>query len=84
MSGEWTLKKQLHIFYLNSQPRSDSSLTKVLILQTTGSPQGTRFRSTSGQNAGTSGAALRGALRVLVNFFVKLKLFLRVPANNKF
>ena len=32
-----------HISYLNSQPSSDSSLTKVVILQTTGLPQGTGF-----------------------------------------
>ena len=51
------------IFYLNSKPRSDSSLSKVLILQTTGSPQGTGFPSTSGQNFGIFGAALWGALR---------------------
>ena len=49
-----------HYFPANS----DSSLTKVPSLQTTGSPQGTGFPSTSGQNSGTFGAALRGALRV--------------------
>ena len=64
----------MHIFDINSQPSSDSSLTKVPSLQTTGSPQGTGFPSTSGQKYGIFGAALRGALRGLGNFF-KLKLF---------
>ena len=60
---------QKHIFDINFQPSSDSSLTKVPSLKTTGSPQGTGFPSTSGQNSGTFGTALRGALRGLGNFF---------------
>ena len=52
-------------FYLDSQPSSDSSITKVVILKTTGSPQGTGFPSTSGQKSGTFGPTLRGALRRL-------------------
>ena len=37
----------------------------MAILQTTGSTQGSGFHSTSGQNSGSFGAALRGALREL-------------------
>ena len=54
---------QWHIFYLNSKPSSNSSLTKVVSLQTAGSTQGTGLPSISGQNSGTFVAALRGALR---------------------
>ena len=71
-------QKQWHIFDINSQPSSDSSLTKVPSLQTTGSPQGTGFPSTSGKNSGTFGAALRGALRELGNFLKTSTFFLRV------
>ena len=77
-------KKQWHIFDINYQPCSDSSLTKVPNLQTTGSPQGTGFPSTSGQISGTFGAALRGALMGLGNFFKTSTFFLRVLGNNKF
>ena len=63
--------QQWHIFYLNFQPSSDSSLTKAVSLQTTGSPQGTGFPSISGQNSGTFGAALRGC----GGNFLKIKLF---------
>ena len=56
-----------HYFPANS----DSSLTKVPSLQTTGSPQGTGFPSTSGQNSGTFGTALRGTSRLLGYFFEK-------------
>ena len=41
--------QQWHIFYINSQPSSDSSLTKVPSLHTTGSPHGTEFPTTSGK-----------------------------------
>ena len=60
---------------MKSQPSSDSSLTKVPSLQTTGSPQGTGFPSTSGQNSGTFGAALRQGLKkkLLVAFSTKGK-----------
>ena len=44
-------------------------LTKVPSLQTTGSPQGTGFPRTSGQNSGTFGPSLRVAFRGLGNFF---------------
>ena len=68
-------------FYLHSQPRSDSSVAKVVILQTTGSPQGT------GENYGTFGASLRGALKgwgMFLRVLDKKKLFSgRVPDNNK-
>ena len=47
-------------------------------LQTTGSPQGTGFPLTSGQNSGTFGAALRGALSGLGNFFKTSTLNLKL------
>ena len=53
---------------------SNSSLTQVAILQTTGSPPGTGFPSTSGQNSGNSGASLRGTLSGWGNLFETLTI----------
>ena len=47
---------------IDSQP-SDSSMSKVAILQATGSPHESGFPSTSKKNAGTFGAELRVTLR---------------------
>ena len=64
----------MHIFDINSQPSSYSSLSKVPSLQTIGSPQGKGFPSTSGKNSGTFWAALRGALRELLYHILWLKV----------
>ena len=61
-------------------------MAKLAILQITGSPQGSGFPSTSGQNSGNFGATLSGTSRVL-GYFLENLFFKRtgtVPVNNLF